>query len=62
MKWTLSAFLSLRVFIYKKSRGGGTMIQLGNEIILTDKLDSELPESVSILVLFFGKKAIILVA
>ena len=38
------------------------MIQLGNKVNLIDQLDSELPESVSVLVEFNGKKAIILAA
>ena len=42
--------------ITRKTRGGGTMIQLGDKVNLLEQLESGFPESSSILVEVSGKK------
>ena len=45
----------------RKTRGGGTMIQLGENVNLIEPLSTSLPESLAALVEVFGNKIIILV-
>ena len=45
----------------RKTRGGGTMIQLGENVNLIEPLSTSLPESLAALVEVFGNKMIILV-
>ena len=43
----------------RKTRGGGTMIQLGDKVNLLEQLESGIPESLSILVEVSGKQFIV---
>ena len=47
---------------YRVTKGGGTMIQVGEKTILIEEVDSGLPESISILVEIGGNKLIIALA
>ena len=46
----------------RKTRGGGTMIQLGDKVNLLEQLESGIPESLSILVEVSGKQFIVVLA